>query len=124
MPSIPTGLPSQSPAQVQPSPSLGSVESEGRPQTRSSATEKPLLGSSEGHSPPRDRNDPYTHFEPVTPQAPAAARSRDGHMVRGPSRRTAMGSGPASTSGLGWIVPVDEKPQHVCVAFYCVDIRS
>ncbi|KAG1849962.1 hypothetical protein F4604DRAFT_1687262 [Suillus subluteus] len=101
--------------QRQPSPSsLGFADSGGRPQTQSSATEKPLLGSdsSRGHSPGRDRNDPYTDFEPV-PQAPPATRSRDGHLMRGMSRRT--GHAPVSASGLGWILPVEEKP-HVCAA--------
>lgn len=36
--------------------------------------------------------------------------------MRGLSRRTVVsGQAPASNSGIGWIVPVDEKP-HVCVA--------
>ncbi|KAG1843156.1 hypothetical protein DFJ58DRAFT_47788 [Suillus subalutaceus] len=98
--------------QRQPSPSsLGFADSGGRPQTQSSATEKPLLGSdsSRGHSPGRDRNDPYTDFEPV-PQAPPATRSRDGHLMRGMSRRT--GQAPVSASGLGWILPVEEKPHR------------
>ncbi|KAG2041151.1 hypothetical protein BDR03DRAFT_1089440 [Suillus americanus] len=101
--------------QRQPSPSsLGFTESGGRPQTQSSATEKPLLGSdsSRGHSPGRDRNDPYADFEPV-PQAPPATRSRDGHMMRGMSRRTVVsGQAPVSASGLGWILPVEEKPHR------------
>jgi hypothetical protein len=101
--------------QEQSSPSVGSehADSGGRPQTQS-PTGKPLLGSSEGHSPPRDRNEPHPEFEPVTPQAPVPARSRDGHMmVRGLSRRTAMGHVP--NSGIDWIVPIDDKP-HVRVA--------
>ncbi|KAG1823357.1 uncharacterized protein BJ212DRAFT_1323656 [Suillus subaureus] len=104
--------------QRQPSPSsLGFADNGGRPQTQSSATEKPLLGSvsSQEHSPARGRNDPYADFEPV-PQAPPATRSRDGHMMRGSSRRAVVsGQAPVSASGLGWIVPVEEKP-HVCVA--------
>jgi hypothetical protein len=114
--------------QQQPSPSsLGSTDNGIHPQTQSSATEKPLLGnsSSEGHSPARDRNDPYTDFEPV-PQPPPAARSRDGHLMRGMSRRTVVsGQAPVSASGLGWIVPVDEKP-HVCVTplFYFASILN
>jgi hypothetical protein len=117
LPFTPTGPP-QPQFQQQPSPSsLGSTDNGGHQQTQSSATEKPLLGndSSEGHSPARDRNDPYADFEPV-PQPPPATRSRDGHMMRGLSRRTVVsGQAPASNSGIGWIVPVDEKP-HVCVA--------
>ncbi|KAG1747383.1 hypothetical protein EDB19DRAFT_302855 [Suillus lakei] len=101
--------------QQQPSPSsLGSADNGDRPQTQSSATEKPLLGndSSEGHSPARDRNDPYADFEPVH-QAPPTTRSREGHMMRGLSRRTVVsGQAPVSNSGLGWIVPVDEKPHR------------
>ncbi|KAG1776769.1 hypothetical protein EV702DRAFT_312117 [Suillus placidus] len=101
--------------QQQPSPlSLGSTENGGRPQTQSSATDKPLLGndSSEGHSPARDRNDPYADFEPV-PRAPPATRIRDGHMMRGLSRRTVVsGQAPVNASGLGWMVPVDEKPHR------------
>lgn len=115
LPSTPIGHSTQPQVQLQqPLPSLGSADSGGRPQTQTSATEKPLLGndSSEGHSPPRDRPDPYTDFEPV-PQAPGASRSRDGHMMRGPSRRTVMsGHAPVSTSGVGWIVPVDERPHR------------
>ncbi|KAG2154164.1 uncharacterized protein EDB93DRAFT_1248371 [Suillus bovinus] len=113
LPSIPIEHSSQ--VQVQPSAlSLGLTDNGDRPQTQSSATDqKPLLGkdNSEGHSPARDRNDPYVDFEPV-PRAPPATRSRDGHMMRGLSRRTVVeGQAP----NLGWIVPVDEKP-HVCVA--------
>ncbi|KAG1898490.1 uncharacterized protein F5891DRAFT_1237574, partial [Suillus fuscotomentosus] len=101
--------------QQRPSPSSLVFEDNGdRPQTQSSATEKHLLGndSLEGHSPARGRNDPYADFEPV-PQAPPPTRSRDGHMLRGLSRRTISGQAPINASGLGWIVPVDEKP-HVC----------
>lgn len=101
--------------QRQPSPSsLGFADNGGRPQTQSSATEKPLLGSasSQEHSPARGRNDPYADFEPV-PQAPPATRSRDGHMMRGSSRRAVVsGQAPVSASGLGWIVPVEEKPHQ------------
>ncbi|KAG1766707.1 hypothetical protein EDD22DRAFT_877920 [Suillus occidentalis] len=115
LPFTPIGHPTQLQSQQQPSPSsLGSTDNGGHPQTQSSATEKPLLGndSSEGHSPARDRNDPYTDFEPV-PQPPPATRSRDGHMMRGLSRRTVVsGQAPASNSGLGWIVPVEEKPHR------------
>ncbi|KAG2341638.1 hypothetical protein BDR05DRAFT_976805 [Suillus weaverae] len=85
--------------QQQPSPSsLGYTDNGGRPQTQLSATEKPLLGndSSEGHSSP-------------VPRAPPATRSRDGHMM------LVSGQAPVNTSGLGWMVPVDEKP-HVRVA--------
>lgn len=99
--------------QPQPSPSsLGFTDNGGRPQTQSSASEKPLLGndSSQGHSPARDRNHPYVDFEPV-PQAPPATRSRDGHMMRGLSRRTVVsGQAPVSASNLGWIVPVEAEP--------------
>jgi hypothetical protein len=114
--------------QRQPSPSsVGFTDNGGHPQTQSSATEKPLLGSnsSQGHSPARDRTDPYADFEPV-PQAPPPMRSRDGHVMRGLSRRTIVsGQAPVSAPGLGWIVPVEEKP-HVCVisSFYFVLILS
>ncbi|KAG2748892.1 hypothetical protein P692DRAFT_20874310 [Suillus brevipes Sb2] len=115
LPLTPIGHPTQLQFQQQPSPSsLGSTDNGGHPQTQSSVTEKPLLGndSSEGHSPARDRNDPYADFEPV-PQPPPATRSRDGHMMRGLSRRTVVsGQAPASNSGIGWIVPVDEKPHR------------
>ncbi|KAG2117201.1 uncharacterized protein F5147DRAFT_671715 [Suillus discolor] len=100
--------------QQQPSPSSLILEDNGdRPQTRSSAAEKHLLGndSLEGHSPARGRNDPYADFEPV-PQAPPPTRSRDGHIMRGLSRRTVSGQAPVSASGLGWIVPVEEKPHR------------
>ncbi|KAG0706939.1 hypothetical protein DFH29DRAFT_96249 [Suillus ampliporus] len=109
LPSTPTGHSTQLQVQQEPSPSVGSVDSGGRPQTQTSATEKPLLGGSDGHSPARD---PYADFEPV-PQAPAATRYRDSQMMRGLSRRTAMsGHAPANGSGVGWIVPVDEKPHR------------
>jgi len=101
--------------QRQPSPSsVGFTDNGGRPQTQSSATEKPLLGSnsSQGHSPARDRTDPYADFEPV-PQVPPPTRSRDGHVMRGLSRRTIVsGQAPVSAPGLGWIVPVEEKPHR------------
>ncbi|KAG2059760.1 hypothetical protein BDR06DRAFT_1017686 [Suillus hirtellus] len=100
--------------QQQPSPSSLVFEDSGdRPQTQSSAAEKPLLGndSLEGHSPASGRNDPYADFEPV-PQAPPPTRSRDSHMMRGLSRRTISGQAPVSASGLGWIVPVEEKPHR------------
>ncbi|KAG1898492.1 uncharacterized protein F5891DRAFT_1190876 [Suillus fuscotomentosus] len=100
--------------QQQPSQSsLGFEDNGDRPQTRSSADEKHLLGnvSSERHSPARGRNDPYADFEPV-PQAPPPTRSRDGHVMRGLSRRTISGQAPISASGLGWIVPVEEKPHR------------
>ncbi|KAG1849960.1 hypothetical protein F4604DRAFT_1687260 [Suillus subluteus] len=100
--------------QRQPSPSsLGFTDNGGRPQTQSSGTEKPLLGndSSQGQSPARDHNDLYADFGPV-PRAPPATRSRDGHMLRGLSRRTVVsGHAPTNASDLGWIVPVEEEPR-------------
>ncbi|KAG2069198.1 hypothetical protein BDR04DRAFT_1119314 [Suillus decipiens] len=114
---IPTEHSTQFPVQDrQPSQSsLGFVDSGGRPQTQSSAAEKPLLGNdnSEGHSPGRGRNDPYADFESV-PQVPPAARSRDGHMMRGPRRATVSSHAPPipPNPGLGWIVPVEEKPHR------------
>lgn len=120
LPSPSTGQPSQPQTQEQPSPSgqpqiqeqhlsLGeSVESGARPLSQSTI-EKPLLASSEGDSPTRGRNDPHSGSEP-TPQTLATVRSSNGHMVRGPSRRTVMGR---ANSGLDWIVPVEEKPK-VC----------
>lgn len=121
-PGHPSGLPSvtaqsfQPQVHEQPSPSVGSdhaADNGGRSQTHSS-TEKPLFGSSEGHSSPRDRNDPHPDFEPVTP--PGAARSRDGNgIVRGLSRLTATAHAPRA-SGLDYLVPILEKP-HVCVTY-------
>ncbi|KAG2363698.1 hypothetical protein BDR07DRAFT_1281702, partial [Suillus spraguei] len=48
---------------------------------------------------------------------PPTARSRDGHMMRGPRRATASSHAPPNPPNpdLGWIVPVEEKP-HVRVA--------
>ncbi|OJA11345.1 hypothetical protein AZE42_04927 [Rhizopogon vesiculosus] len=114
LPSVLTGQSLQPPVQRQSSPSVASEhgpDGGGRSQTHSLA-DKPLLSSSEG-SPPRDRNDPHPDFEPIFPQTPVPARGRDGHMiVRGLSRRSAMG--PISgTSGLDYLVPVVEKP-HLC----------
>ncbi|KAG2352913.1 hypothetical protein BDR07DRAFT_1343431 [Suillus spraguei] len=97
--------------QRQPSQSLvGFVDSGGRSQTQSLATEKPLPGndSSEGHPPARDRNDPYADFEPIL-RAPPATRSRDGHMIRGLPRGTV---GSSQAPDLGWIVPVNERPHR------------
>ncbi|OAX41644.1 hypothetical protein K503DRAFT_767508 [Rhizopogon vinicolor AM-OR11-026] len=94
--------------QEEPSQSGGSSDSRGS-QTHSSATQKPLLGSSDGYSPARDRNDPHPEFEPV-PHIPADARSRDVSLMRGPSRRVTRGN-----SGLDWIVPVDEKPRRLTI---------
>ncbi|KAG2363700.1 hypothetical protein BDR07DRAFT_1375633 [Suillus spraguei] len=102
-------IPRSSSQQRQPSQSLvGFVDSGGRSQTQSLATEKPLPGndSSEGHPPARDRNDPYADFEPIL-RAPPATRSRDGHMIRGLPRGTV---GLSQAPDLGWIVPVNERP--------------
>ncbi|KAG0704075.1 hypothetical protein DFH29DRAFT_849452 [Suillus ampliporus] len=113
LPLVPTGQSYQPQVQEQSSPSVGPehVENGSRPQSQSVAIEKPLLGSSDEHSPTRDRSDPYADFEPV-PQPPAV-RSRDGHIVRGPSQRPIVGHTRADASGIGWIVPeVEEKP-HV-----------
>lgn len=114
--SVPTGQSFQPRVHEQPSPSVGSehaADNGGRSQTHSS-TEKPLFGSLEGHSLPRDRNGPHPDFEPVTP--PGAARSRDGNgIVRGLSRLTAM-THPPGNSGIDYLVPVLEKP-YVCVTY-------
>jgi hypothetical protein len=110
--------------QEQLAPSGVSVESGGRPLTQSSTTERPLLGSSEEYSPSRGRSGPYTDFD--LSHSTAAARSREGHVGRGQSRRTATGHGARSNSGIDWIVPVEEKPQpEVCVAsHFCAGILS
>ncbi|KAG1826691.1 hypothetical protein EV424DRAFT_1345465 [Suillus variegatus] len=90
--------------QQRPSPSSLVFEDNGDPpQTQSSAAEKHLLGndSLEGHSSARGRNDPYADFEPVPQAPPPPTRSRDGHTMRGLSRRTIAGQAPISASGLG-----------------------
>jgi hypothetical protein len=114
LPPVPTGQSSNPHVQREPSPLVGSghVNNGGRPQTQSAATERPLLGGSEGHSP---AGDPDAGLEPV-PQPPPAARSRNGHMLPGPLQHSFMGHARHNASGIGWIVPeVEEKP-HVCVA--------
>ncbi|KAG1820005.1 hypothetical protein EV424DRAFT_1402951, partial [Suillus variegatus] len=100
-------------------PPLGSSESEGdRPQSQDFvASEKPLIGSSEGQSPGRTpAYGRYPEFD--IPQPPPAARNglRDGHIKRGPSRRSATGHVRPNGSGIGWIVPEIEDKPHVCVA--------
>ncbi|KAG1823358.1 uncharacterized protein BJ212DRAFT_1476249 [Suillus subaureus] len=99
--------------QRQPSPSsLRFADNGGRPQTQSSAADKPLLGndSSQGHSPARDRSNPYVVYEPV-PQAPPATRSRGYNMMRGLWQRTVVsGQAPVSTSNRDCTVPIEEKP--------------
>lgn len=123
VPSVLTGQPSQPRVQEQTSPSVGSEHVDsglGGQSPTHSTTEKPLLGSSEGHSPPRDRNGARLDFETINPQTPLPARSRDGHaFIRGLSRRTGMGGHAPSTSGLDYLVPVMEKP-HVCLIFFAL----
>lgn len=103
-------LQSQSMATEKPLPS----SSEGdRPQSQSMATEKPLLGSSEGHSPAHDRSYRYPELEPPQPPPVARNNTRDGHITRGPSRRSVMGHTRSNASGIGWIVPeIEEKPHR------------
>ncbi|KAG1760958.1 hypothetical protein EDD22DRAFT_780462, partial [Suillus occidentalis] len=122
LPPVTTGQSSDPHVQQEPSPLVRyeRVDNGGRPQTQSAATERPLLGSSEGHSP---AGDPDTGFEPV-PQPPPAARSRGGHMLRGPLQHSFMGHGRSNASGIGWIVPeVGEKP-HVCGASLILQRRT
>ncbi|KAF9221097.1 hypothetical protein BS17DRAFT_785902 [Gyrodon lividus] len=76
---------------------------------RSSSTPDRHPGASEGFSTfPRSQDNPYADFDRV-PGPPPPARSRDG-QPRGLSRR-ATGSPQAgpNTSGIDWIVPVEEK---------------
>ncbi|KAG2148831.1 hypothetical protein DEU56DRAFT_926411 [Suillus clintonianus] len=116
---------SSQPTVQEPSPLVGPehIDREGRPESQSVVTEKPLLGSSDphspsnspahspAHSPARDRSDPYADFEPVQPPPPA--RNRDGNMLRGPSRRSVGGYARSNASGIGWIVPgIEEKPHR------------
>ncbi|KAG2743823.1 hypothetical protein P692DRAFT_20896109 [Suillus brevipes Sb2] len=111
LPPVPTGQSYNPHVQQEPSPLVRSerVNDGGRPQTQSAATERPLLGSSEGHSP---AGDPDAGFEPV-PQPPPAARSREGHMLHGPLQHSFMGHARSNVSGIGWIVPeVGEKPHR------------
>lgn len=121
-PSQPLGQPSQ-PTVQEPSSFVEPEHAHGgdRPQSQSVATEKPLLGSSEGHSPghspgpspARGRSDPYPDFEPAQPPPVARHSMRDGHMARGPSRRSVMGHTRSNASGIGWIVPeIEEKPHR------------
>lgn len=123
LPPVTTGQSSNPHVQQEPSPLVTSERADngGRPQTQSAATERPLLGSLEGHSP---AGDPDAGFEPV-PQPPPAARSRDGHMLRGPLQHSFMGHARSNPSGIGWIVPeVEEKP-HVCIAsYFCTGMSS
>jgi len=102
-------------------PPLGSSESEGdRPQSQDFvASEKPLIGSSEGQSPGRTpAYGRYPEFD--IPQPPPAARNglRDGHIKRGPSRRSATGHVRPNGSGIGWIVPeIEDKPHRHTIGF-------
>lgn len=122
LPPVPTGQSSQSQGQpLQPKVQESSpfvepehVDRGDRPQSQSVVTEKPLLGSSEEHSPIRGRSDQYPDFEPSQP--PPVARNslpRDGDMTRGLSRRSIMGHARSNASGIGWIVPeIEEKPHR------------
>lgn len=93
-------------------PLPGSSEGD-RPQSQSVATEKPLLGSSEEHSPARGRSDRYPELEPSPPPPVARNNQRDGHLARGPSRRSVAGHARPNASTIGWIVPeIEEKPHR------------
>lgn len=93
-------------------PLPGGLEGD-RPQSQSVVTEKPLLGSSEGHSPARDPSDQHPEFEPSRPPPVARHNLRDGNLVRGLSRRSAIGHTRSNASGIGWIVPeIEEKPHR------------
>jgi len=86
------------------------------------SVEKLLLSGSEGHSLPRGRISPHPDLEPVTPQNPPPARSRDGHLfARATSRRTAPGHA-TSMSGIDYLVPVMEKP-HVRVIHFVMEFE-
>ncbi|OJA11342.1 hypothetical protein AZE42_04928 [Rhizopogon vesiculosus] len=104
-PSVLARQPSQPRVQEQSPPLVGSEQTDNGGRLRRDSTEMPLIGSSMGHSPPRDRNYPHPDLEP-TLQFPAATRGRDGHMTV--SQRIAMGYAP-STYGLDHVVPVVEK---------------
>ena len=74
-------------------------------------------------TPPRAPEGPYADFERV-PAPPPPARSRDGH-VRVSSRLQTAASHllHRNTSGLDWIVPVDDKG-HVSTIFVSLWIRE
>ncbi|OAX35825.1 hypothetical protein K503DRAFT_802519 [Rhizopogon vinicolor AM-OR11-026] len=104
-PSVLAGQSSQPRVQGQSPPLVGSEQADNGGHLQRDSTEMPLIGSSTGHSLPRDRNYPHPDLEP-TLQIPAATRGRDGHMIV--SQRITMGHAP-STYGLDHVVPVVEK---------------
>ncbi|KAG2052369.1 hypothetical protein BDR06DRAFT_1009650 [Suillus hirtellus] len=102
-------------------PPLGSSESEGdRLQSQDFvASEKPLIGSSEGQSPGRTpAYGRYPEFDISQPPPVARNGLRDGHIKRGPSRRSATGHVRSNGSGIGWIVPeIEDKPHRHTIGF-------
>ncbi|KAG1796346.1 uncharacterized protein HD556DRAFT_1360702 [Suillus plorans] len=100
---------------------LGSSESEGdRPQSQDFvASDKPLIGSSEGQSPGRiPAYGRYPEFDISQPPPVARNGLRDGHIKRGPSRRSATGHVRPNGSGIGWIVPeIEDKPHRHTIGF-------
>ncbi|KAN0078160.1 hypothetical protein V8E55_010217 [Tylopilus felleus] len=77
--------------------------------TRSQTSSVPILhATSEGHH-TRSHDNPYTDFERIP--SPRPTRSRDGH-VRVSARRQMSNAdlpAPQNTSGIDWIVPVENK---------------